>query len=247
MKHVTRIDRSFDDWDTEVMALLGRLMGRRRSPDDARKRDRKKDKAIIHKTVPEAVLYPGGQDAPEEDRSWLDAVPLVEPADPNVPETEAPPPERPAASRDEPEPVKADGIRADSEELPGQEANVEASARTRFPYGWLVVVEGPGVGEWFVLEGGVSHIGSAEGQTVRLDFGDTAIAPVRHAALTYDTGHHAFVLDGGPDAPVRLNGAAVRPQATLRDGDVVSLGGTSLRLVALCSPNFYWDPKTRSG
>ncbi len=129
----------------------------------------------------------------------------------------------------------------------GQVANEEASARPRFPYGWLVIVEGPGVGEWFLLERGVSHIGSAEGQTVRLDFDDATVAPIRHAAVAYDEGRDAFVLDSGPEAAVRLNGTAARSQATLRDGDVISVGGTSLRLVALCSSNFHWGSEPSSG
>ena len=119
-------------------------------------------------------------------------------------------------------------------------ANTVASARPRFPCGWLVVVEGPGVGEWFVLERGVTHIGSGEGQTVHLDFGDTSVAPQQHAALAYDDDRQLFVLEGALDASVRVNGVPQEAALTLRDGDVVSLGRTSLRLVALCSPNFHW-------
>lgn len=246
MVDVTRVDGRIDDLDTEDMAMLRKFMGRQRSPDDARNKDRKKDKAIIHQTVPEAVLNPGGQDAPEEDRSWLDAVPLVDSSEPIAPVRDAPRSAQPAVI-DEPNPDGADEFRADLKKLVGQEPNGLASARPRFPYGWLVVVEGPGVGEWFLLERGVSHVGSADGQTVRLDFGDDSVAPVRHAALAYDEEHHAFVLDSGPNAAVRLNGTAAHPQVTLRDGDVISIGATSLRLVALCSPNFYWGPEVRTG
>ena len=91
-----------------------------------------------------------------------------------------------------------------------------------------------------MLEKGTSHIGSAEGQTIRLDFGDASVSPERHAALIYDEGVHAFILAGGYGGSARLNGKPLAGRALLRDGDVFSLGGTSLRLVALCGQNFNW-------
>ncbi len=247
MPGATRIYDRFDGWDTEDMLKLGRLMGRRKSFDDTGNVVAKNDEPIIHQTVPEEVLNPNRQDAPPEDRSWMDAVPIAERAEPNVPEPKPTHQERPVAERQKPEPDKTEARRADMPELSFQVANGEASARPRFPFGWLVVVEGPGVGEWFLLERGVSHIGSAEGQTVRLDFGDATVSPIRHAAVAYDEGRNAFVLDNSSDQAVRLNGTVARSQATLRDGDVISVGGTSLRLVALCSPNFHWDSETSAG
>lgn len=226
------------------MLTFGKLMGRRRLLDDTGNEERRNDEPIVHESVPDAVLYPHGQEAPTEDRSWLDAVPLVDRVEQKMHEPEGP---RPAAERQEPEPDETDERHPDVDELFGQVANREAPARPRFPYGWLVVVEGPGVGEWFPLERGVSHIGSAVGQTVCLDFGDSSVAPIRHAALAYDEGYHAFVLDSGPDAPVRLNGTPTRSPVTLRDGDVISVDETSVRLVALCSPNFHWSSDLRTG
>jgi len=244
MARATRVKDRFDDRDTEDMLTLGKLKWRRRTLDGAGDEEHGDDGPIIHETVPEAVLYPHGQDAPTEDRSWLDTVPIVEPVEQNVPEPETAPP---AAERQEPEPDGTDERCANVEEISDQVANREASARPCFPYGWLVVVEGFGVGEWFPLERGVSHIGSAEGQTVRLDFGDPSVAPIRHAVLAYDETRHAFVLDSGPDAAVRLNGTSAQSRATLRDGDVISVGATSVRLVALCSPNFHWGSELRTG
>ncbi len=220
------------------MLKIGKLMGRGQSTGDPGGKSRKKDKAIIHKSVPDEVLYPFGQDETVEDRSWLDAVPIAKPAEPEAKAPKSPPPEPPKMLPQAPEPVRAEEKGAAA--LFEQAANAEAAARPRFPYGWLVIVEGPGTGEWFPLERGVSLIGSAEGQTVRLAFGDDAVADARHAALAYDEARHAFVLDGSPVAAVRLNGTEAAPRAVLRDGDVVSLGGTSLRLVAMCSPNFHW-------
>lgn len=225
------------------MFKFGTLIGRRQSLDDEERSGREQDKAIVHQTVPDGVLEPRGGSEGAPDMSWLNEIPLNA-----TKETSAPAPIKrqqvgPATSSQE---IEADTGRIESlqaglEPLPEQAANPAATARPRFPFAWLVVVEGAGVGEWFVLERGVTHIGSAEGQTVRLDFGDVAVASTRHLALVYDEGCHAFVLVNDAAKPVRLNGAEAPSRATLRDGDVISLGGTSLRLATLCSPNFLWS------
>jgi hypothetical protein len=227
--------------------MLGRLMRRRRADDDARNEEQARDEAIIHLTVPAAVLKTRDQSAPATDMSWLDSLPQATAPEPEAPEPDATPvvktsEEEVARKRDSAaEPVQGDEPRASAADHSGQEPNAEAPARPRFPFGWLVIVEGPGVGKWFPLERGVSHIGSAAGQTVRLDFeGDDSVAPTRHAELAFDEKRHAFQLDSNADGGVRLNGLTGRHRAVLRDGDVISVGGTSLRLVALCSPNFRW-------
>ena len=225
------------------MFNFGTLIGRRRLLGDKEENGREEDKAIVHQTVPDGVLEPRGGSEGAPDMSWMDAIPVTASRETSAPEPEQRQPERPAASSQEIE-TDTDGIsgpQAGLEQLSEQAANPTASARPRFPFAWLVVVEGAGVGEWFVLERGVTHIGSAEGQTVRLDFGDVSVAPTRHLALVYDEGCHAFVLDNDTVEPVRLNGAEAPLRATLRDGDVISLGGTSLRLATLCSPNFHWS------
>ena len=229
------------------MRMFGKFRGQRRASDEGAVDQNGKDEAIIHQSVPEEVLLPRGRSATPADMSWLDEMPRVEPKGPDSPETEQVQAEKSAKEVPPPEPGPATVGPAEAEKLTlsNEKPNAEASARARFPCGWLVVVEGPGVGEWFVLERGVSHIGSAEGQTVRLDFGDASVVSSRHAALAYDEGRNAFILNGGSDAPVRLNGVPARPQAMLRDGDVIAVGGTSLRLVALCSPNFHWNAELR--
>lgn len=219
------------------MFKLDTLFGRHRLLDDD------EDKAIVHQTVPDGVLEPLDGDAPAPDMSWLDEIPATAPTEPRASAPENRLPERSAASIQEIE----EGTNGDADLQAGlmllteKAANPAATARPRFPCAWLVVVEGAGVGEWFVLERGVTHIGSAEGQTVRLDFGDVSVAPTCHLALVYDEGSHAFVLDNNSVESVRLNGAEAPLRASLRDGDVISLGGTSLRLATLCSPNFNWS------
>lgn len=238
--------------------MFRKLMARRASEAGGKA---PKDKAIIHETVPDEVLYPDGKSPAEQaDMSWLDATPppptrvAARAAAPAPAPTPAPAPApRPEASV-EPTPAPApivtdtapvfasvrDGIaNEDSDPAAVNPPLASQDGRPPFPYGWLVVVEGPGVGNWFPLYRGVSHIGMGEGRTVALEFGDARLLPAQHAALSYSEERHAFSLGG--NAGVRVNGEERHPGTALRDGDVFTVGGTSLRLVALCSQNFHWS------
>lgn len=116
------------------------------------------------------------------------------------------------------------------------------SADTRFPVGWVIVLEGPGRGHSFTLQSGMSQIGRGEDQTVQLDFGDTAISRANHAAVVYDPEERKFFLGhGGKSNIVRLNGKAVISNEPLADGDKIRMGETTLQFVALCGADFNWD------
>lgn len=183
-------------------------------------------------TVPDEVLYPDRSDVPAKDMSWLEALPLFdEPEDEPARPAPAPVVARKVVAKTAtaaPKPVKA--------ERP--EPNAEPEGRPPFPYGWLVIVEGPGTGKWFPLERGASAIGGGDGQTVRLDFGDSDIKADRQVLLTYDETRHSFVAES--TSTFRVNGEICKSERVLRDGDVFTIGATSLRIVALCSRNFHW-------
>jgi hypothetical protein len=228
--------------------MLRKLMGRKRQSGEQTDRGSvKEDKAIIHHTVPDEVLYPDRPAPSAADMSWLDTAPVKARGEDNS----TPPAFEPSAPAQEPAPAPAVSKVAPVRKVEPPAApkpvqlraldmapNARTDGRPRFPYGWLVVVEGPGTGEWFPLERGMSHIGSSEGQTVQLDFGDAGVVQDRHAALGYDEERHAFVVSS--DAAFRVNGVEQTGAASLRDGDVFTVSGTSLRLVALCSQNFHW-------
>jgi hypothetical protein len=117
-----------------------------------------------------------------------------------------------------------------------------AAARAKFPVGWMLVVEGPGRGECFSLEAGMSQIGRGDDQAIKLDFGDNSISRVNHAAVVYDPETHSFMLGhGGKKNIVRLNGAPVISNETLTTGDRIRLGETTLHFVALCTAEFNWS------
>ena len=225
------------------MPIFERLIGRRRSDEGAGASPQKpkKDKAIIHQSVPEEVLAPREKPINPPDSSWMDKVGTrkdAAPATAPAPKPAAPAPARAtAAARPQPSPQPAAPV---APTAPANAPAASATGRPRFPYGWLVIVEGPGTGDWYPLERGVSHIGSGEGQTVRLLHGDDAVRAEGHAVLDYDEAHHRFVLSGPEGAGLRVNGVQTDAPAALRDGDVISVGGTALRLVALCSQNFHW-------
>lgn len=228
--------------------MLGRLIGRKKpSEGNSERGSAEDDEAIIHLSVPDEVLYPDRPAPSAADMSWLDSGGATEtklpPSRPEAAtgsvETAPIAPARHVA-RVKPVPSTGRGI----EQVPVQARfpelvpNDSTEGRPRYPYGWLVVVEGPGTGEWFPLERGRTQIGRAPGQTVQLDFGDEGIAADCHAELGYDEERHGFVVKS--DVGLRVNGVERSGATSLRDGDVFTMAGTSVRLVALCSQNFHW-------
>ena len=116
------------------------------------------------------------------------------------------------------------------------------AVRAKFPVGWVLVVDGPGRGECFSLEAGMSQIGRGDDQAVKLDFGDNTISRTNHAAIVYDSETHEFMLgQGGKKNIVRLNGKPVISNEPLTTHDEVKIGETTLRFVALCNNDFNWD------
>ena len=236
--------------------MLGKLMGRRRGEDRPKSKSPRDDKAIIHQTVPDEVFATRSDQLPPQDQSWLDDVPVsgndkpkAKMADPAPSPTAEPartpsaapaPSAAPKASAPAAPVAVSPAATAKAPSLSGQPANSPSEGRPRFPYGWLVVVEGPGTGEWFPLEKGTARIGGGADQTVQLDFGDASIKANAHASLAYDDARHGFLVEPGAGAQLRINGVTRSGTHDLRDGDVITLGGTSLRLVALCSQNFHW-------
>ncbi|MEM9898901.1 MAG: FHA domain-containing protein [Pseudomonadota bacterium] len=122
------------------------------------------------------------------------------------------------------------------------------TSRPKFPVGWVMVVDGPGRGECFTLEAGMSQIGRAEDQAIQLDFGDNSVSRVNHAAIVYDTETHSYILGhGGKKNIVRLNSKPVISNEDLKTGDEVKVGETTLRFVSACSAEFNWADQDDSG
>ncbi|WP_246227563.1 FHA domain-containing protein [Roseobacter ponti] len=122
---------------------------------------------------------------------------------------------------------------------------LEATAsqqQEKFPVGWLVVVEGPGVGHSFSIFTGASMIGRGEDQVIRLDFGDNSISRQNHAAIAYDDEQNKFYIGhGGKSNIIRRNARPVLSTEELQHADLIRIGETTLRFVALCGSDFKWD------
>lgn len=130
---------------------------------------------------------------------------------------------------------------ADSLEVADPLQSAQPAQSAAFPVGWFVVVKGPGRGQAFALHSGVSLVGRGEDQGVRLDFGDTSISRQNHAAIAYDDEQNSFFLGhGGKSNIIRLNNRPVLSTEEIANGDLVRIGETTLRLVALCGPDFRW-------
>lgn len=122
------------------------------------------------------------------------------------------------------------------------EAEEEPAIKVTFPVGWLLVVKGPGRGESFPLINGLSSIGRGGDQTVPLKFGDGAISRSGHAAIVYDGDKRSFTLGHGNKANiVRLNDQPLISNELLKNGDIIRIGETTLRLVTLCGDDFDWS------
>jgi len=107
--------------------------------------------------------------------------------------------------------------------------------------GWLVVVAGPGQGNTLRLGHGMNSIGRAESQRCRLDFGDTEISRNSHATLTYDPrGRKYYLMHGGGQNLTYLGDTPVLQPTLLEGGELISLGKTTLKFVALCGQDFDW-------
>ncbi len=114
--------------------------------------------------------------------------------------------------------------------------------RGKFPVGWLVVIDGPGTGHSFALFSGASMIGRGEDQVIKLDYGDNSISRQNHAAIAYDDEENKFFIGhGGKSNIIRLNARPVLSTEELHHTDLIRIGETTLRFVALCGKDFQWD------
>jgi len=116
------------------------------------------------------------------------------------------------------------------------------SNRSEFPFGWVVIIKGPGRGTSIAIGAGVSQIGRGDDQAIQLDFGDTSVSRENHAAIAFDDEERKFYIgQGGKANIVRLNGKPVLSTEVLSDGDLIRIGETTMAFVAFCGEDFVWE------
>ena len=107
--------------------------------------------------------------------------------------------------------------------------------------GWLVCVQGGKEGKDFRLTQETNYIGRATSNDVCIDFDET-ISRDTTITITYVKQTRVFRLNTEQSRnPVTVNGSPVLTELYLRDRDVISVGGTCLKLVCFCDASFAWE------
>ncbi len=109
--------------------------------------------------------------------------------------------------------------------------------------GWLVVLSGPGKGNYRPIYSGSNTIGRSPGQRIPIDFGDDAISSEKQAFLVYDGRKRQYQLVPNLERPnlVHLNDSALLANGELKPHDKITMGQTTLLFVPLCGPEFDWS------
>lgn len=108
--------------------------------------------------------------------------------------------------------------------------------------GWLVIIEGPGKGNFVKLGFGMNAIGRSAESRVSIDFGDDQISRENHALLTYDAKNKKFYIQhGGGTNLTYLEDSPVLQPYELLGNEIISIGNTKLYFVPFCGTNFNWD------
>jgi len=134
---------------------------------------------------------------------------------------------------------------APTDAAPQPSVDAPSSGHSEDPVaGWLVITDGPGRGQDFTIRYGRNSLGRAEGQSVRLDFGDTQISRDSHAILTYDPKGRAFYIQGGTGRSLTyMDGEVVLAPQPIKSGAEIQLGDTSLRFIAFVGAGFDWSDR----
>ena len=113
--------------------------------------------------------------------------------------------------------------------------------------GWLVCIEGPGVGRDERRFGGSDSSGRAEGNDGVLAQEHT-VSQKNHVRLAYDAKHNNFQLIPGEGTNVTyLNDEPLYVPQKLNAYDVLEMGDTKLIFVPLCNERFHWPEKRTEG
>lgn len=107
--------------------------------------------------------------------------------------------------------------------------------------GWLVCVQGKGIGKSFCLHEGKNFIGRGEDMDIVIRE-DMAVARKRHACVIFEPRAGVFYAQPGESHELfYLNDNVVLNSEILKKHDVITLGETGLLFVPLCGDGFSWD------
>lgn len=109
--------------------------------------------------------------------------------------------------------------------------------------GWLVVVGGPGIGNYRPIFEGNNALGRASNQRIPIDFGDDAISAEEQAFIRYDSSDRSFLFvpNLAKTNVVSLNDKRPTGAVELSPMDVIMMGRTQLVFVPFCGADFDWS------
>lgn len=188
---------------------------------------------------------PAAADIPSAEEAARHARAAAKPLDDRHVEMDSPPttrvvrsPTRAAA----PEPDDDPTAPARTQLVRGKQ-RVERGGFTHDPVvGWLVVVGGPGIGQYRPVFEGNNTIGRSDKNRVAIDFGDDAISSEEQAYIRYDSSDRSFLFVPNLAKTNVVSVNSKRPTAAveLAQMDVITMGRTQLVFVPFCGPEFDW-------
>jgi hypothetical protein len=109
--------------------------------------------------------------------------------------------------------------------------------------GWLVVVGGPGIGQYRPIFEGNNTVGRSAQNRIAIDFGDDAISGEEQAYIRYDSSDRSFLFvpNLAKTNVVSLNEKRPTAAVELQAMDVITMGRTQLVFVPFCGPDFDWS------
>lgn len=112
--------------------------------------------------------------------------------------------------------------------------------------GWLVVVGGPGIGQYRPVFEGNNTLGRTEANRVAIDFGDDSISSEEQAYIRYDSSDRSFLFvpNLAKTNVVSINDKRPTSAVELSQMDVITMGRTQLVFVPFCGADFDWSALT---
>ncbi len=197
--------------------------------------------------IPTDMIEMPEQEGPAPARGgYVPTKPLARPGRPEVP---VPPPGAAEATpaspaTDNPFMPRSAGSPRTQIILPGKKTEDTESMGHLPVTGWLVIVEGPGLGRDFRLIQGENRIGRERSMEVCLDFGaqsDETVSRDAHAIVVYDNNANEFFIERGRSRNMpMINDRTIRRDQTLAAWDIIQVGRTRLLFFPLCDEQFRW-------
>ena len=109
--------------------------------------------------------------------------------------------------------------------------------------GWLVVVGGPGIGQYRPVFEGNNTVGRSASNRIAIDFGDDAISGDEQAYIRYDSSDRSFLFvpNLAKTNVVSVNDRRPTAAVELQAMDVITMGRTQLVFVPFCGAEFDWS------